>query len=243
MKIGIVGWKVGPNSFGITLPYLEYFRNFDYAEIITLYPWTVPEETNDLNLVVIPGGPDINPNNYDNIPELSLSNACPYREHFDRHHLPRYIEMGVPIFGICRGMQAIAIYFGGQLYQNMVHETSDIDKRYEKVHTVTLNKESIMFLGLSINEKNKIYKVNSLHHQSVIEKTLPDELVVIGHYDNCDWDGVEIIAHKTLPIAGVQYHPEELGYCDITNTIINKLLKTRQSLFVKKTIKKQQITT
>lgn len=227
MKIGIVGWKPGQNSFGVTLPYLEYLRGFD-AEIVQLFPWSDPVQNGDLSLIVLPGGPDINPNNYGQQPGLTLYSPCPYRENFDRFHLPRYVEMGTPIFGICRGMQAIAVHFGAQLYQDIHHETSAPEKRWDKVHSILLDRTAAVALDIPITKKLE-FKVNSLHHQLVMESTLPSNLSVIGHYNDCPWGGVEVIAHTELPIAGVQYHPEELGTDIIADSIITRLLTNREA--------------
>jgi putative glutamine amidotransferase len=233
MKIGIVGWKVGENSFGVTVPYLDYFGSIKDAKVSILMPWSIER---GLDLVVLPGGPDITPSNYGMTPSLYTGKACLFREHFDRYHLPKYIEMGTPIFGICRGMQTIAVHFGGRLYQHMSHETSSHDKRWEEVHDVHISQATASLLNLPVTKKDNKYKVNSLHHQIVIADTLPAELKVIGRHRGCNYGGVEIIAHTSMPIAGVQYHPEEMIFDDLSDAIIEKLLHTKQSILVDQTV-------
>lgn len=230
-KIGIVGWKVGDNSFGVTVPYLEFLRNsIKDADVVTLMPWSAPQE---LDLLVLPGGPDINPLNYGEIPDLSIQKSCPFREGFDRLVLPEYIASGTPVFGICRGMQALAVHFGAKLYQNMYHETNDPHKRWDRVHVLEMQREASYILGLKLGKKE--YKVNSLHHQSVREETLPQEMIAIGKHPDCPYGGVEVVVHTELPIAGVQYHPEELGFDQISLSIIEKLLN-RQPVLTEETV-------
>jgi len=98
-KIGIVGHFTGPNSFGITKPYMEFFQHF--GEIIMLSPWD--ESPRELDLLVLPGGPDVNPFRYLTVEDkldINVGVPCIVREKFDRELLPQYIEKQTPIFGI-----------------------------------------------------------------------------------------------------------------------------------------------
>lgn len=233
--IGLVSWKTGDNSFGITLPYIDYFNKFGSVCLIT--PWVY--DTN-IDLLVLPGGPDINPNRYGAIPSVYISKDCPYRDYFETNLLPKYAEEGVPIFGICRGIQAIGVMYGGRLHQDIYgHETNEMDKRGEETHEVTLT-ESLRKLLLN-NMKGK-FKVNSLHHQNLIPKSLPDFLKVVAWYHKCPFGGVEAIAHTTLPIIGVQWHPEEMLNEPIARFFINHLLDKKSSLMtlLEKTVETPQ---
>ena len=61
-RIGIFGWKTGENSFGITAPYFSFLESFNSTvEIITPSP---EPRIDDLDLIVVPGGADVNPLNY-----------------------------------------------------------------------------------------------------------------------------------------------------------------------------------
>ena len=98
--IGIVGHLLGPNSAGITLPYLRYFENFGNVKLIMP---TSKEIDTTLDLLVVPGGPDIEPSRYLKANEkVSWFNQKPdpMREYFDVCILPKYIEKKIPIFGI-----------------------------------------------------------------------------------------------------------------------------------------------
>lgn len=215
--IGIPGWKTGDNSFGCSTPYIEYLRCYGRIRII------MPEDPiiTNLDLLVIPGGPDIDPIRYGAIPSFNTSKPDPLREYFDQVVLPEYIEAGIPMFGICRGMQSICVHFGAKLIQDMYHETS-IQERSDLVHEVLLTVRGDEIL--SHFGKAKV-KVNSLHHQCVSKEGFPDELEVLGIYKGKYHDAcIEIIRHRTLPIFGVQYHPEELIYDSISDAIVKKLL-------------------
>lgn len=209
-KIGIVGWSTGPNSFGSTISYLYYLSQFGEVRILT------PKKTidQDLDLVILPGGKDMPPDHYGEIPGYYNSDADQFKETFYKWNLPQYIDAGIPIFGICLGFQQLCVYFGAKLEQDISwtgHETSKSDERGESVNKITFKPEYIK-LELEIYKKlnKKELKVCSLHHQGVIDNDeFPESLSIIGFAKETksNTNIVEFIKHKKLPIAGCQNHP------------------------------------
>ena len=109
--------------------------------------------------------------------------------------MKKFVQAKKPVLGICRGMQLINVYFGGSLNQNIKNHRG-------RWHTVrNVGKNSWIY-----NLYKKNYKVYSSHHQSV--KRLGKNLTITQKAP----DGtVEALQHKTLPIYGVQWHPENMG--------------------------------
>jgi gamma-glutamyl-gamma-aminobutyrate hydrolase PuuD len=214
-RIGIVGWPTGANSFGATLPYLDFFSNFGVVEII------MPNETNtrNLDLLILPGGPDVDTSRYIKEDALNfyIGKPCPFRERFDNVLLPKYINERTPIFGICRGHQSLAVYFKGDLYQDMDsyglgHETNPAENRIKLVHSVVTNTE---FLKNELNiTSQRVFEVNSIHHQCVSELDLPQNATVVANYTNKigSISGVveAISYYPNYPAHTVQWHPEEI---------------------------------
>ena len=111
----------------------------------------------------------------------------------------RHFAGKLPILGICLGHQAIGQVFGGQVVRagSVMH-----GKVSPMVHTNTG-----VFRGL--NNPLSATRYNSL----VIDKaSLPDCLEITAWTEHADGSVDEImgVRHKTLPIEGVQFHPESI---------------------------------
>ena len=196
MNIGIVG-KQFDKSIGCQVPYLNYFSTMGNVSIIL--PQSEIDES--LDLVVLPGGPDVIDYSalgfFNNQPDL-------YYEWFDHNRLPQYIEAKVPVFGICRGLQAINNYYGGALYQELYNHNYSLKSRDELVHQVLVTEEWKWKLGTT-------QQVNSLHHQGI--NVLGTGLIVVatGHSNKWNYNNLpEAIIHESDKVAAVQWHPEEI---------------------------------
>jgi putative glutamine amidotransferase len=216
MTVGIPGWLMGPNSFGIPLTYLEYLESDLHAsEIRILTPYS-PLYT-DLDLLVLPGGADVNPMRYGERPSFNTDKPDLLTEYFDLHVLPEYVSEGIPIFGICRGCQTIAVHFGAKLIQHMTHETNSSEKPWEGMHNIRVTAEP-----------NKKIKVNSRHHQAVYIPSLvstPVELLATHSAYPGHLEALRVKGHR---IAAVQYHPEDLNETsgiDYAMSLVKSILK------------------
>ena len=100
----------------------------------------------------------------------------------------------MPIFGVCLGVQAIGEYFGGQLGQ-LAQPAHGRPSRVQ-----------VRGGRLMQNLPNEI--VIGRYHSLYVERdSVPDVLQVTATTE----DGVAMaIEHKTLPVGGVQFHPESL---------------------------------
>lgn len=226
-KIGIPLWKTGENSLGSTLAYIMFAEQF--GEVIPLMPEHTIRE--DLDLLITVGGADKLPSSYGECPGYFTQKPDLQKEYFDSHYLPNYIDLEIPIFSICRGAQAIATHFGSKLIQHMDHETNKADDPYKCVHKIKF--DILNFWNKSRFTNSLSVDVNSRHHQTIRESTIPDCLSVIARHETDNH--VEMIAHKSLPIVGVQFHPEDI-FNQNTNSfienIIARLIESRRSILI-----------
>lgn len=115
--------------------------------------------------------------------------------------LPILNELGdkLPILGVCLGHQAIGQAFGG----NVVRACEVMHGRLSPIY----HNNTSVFVDLPSPFNATRY------HSLVIDKhTLPDCLEVTAWTNNQDGSIEEImgVRHKTLPIHGVQFHPESI---------------------------------
>ena len=103
-------------------------------------------------------------------------------------------EKKIPLLGVCLGHQAIGVAFGAV-----------VSRAPELLHgkTSIVHHENV---GVLKNIKSPF--IATRYHSLAIESdTVPDELVVTGRTDS----GVIMsVQHRTLPISGVQFHPESV---------------------------------
>ena len=100
----------------------------------------------------------------------------------------------LPILGVCLGHQAIGAAFGGNIIraQELMHG---------KTSVITTVQQGV-FSGLP-----KQFTVNRYHSLAIEKASLPEVLAVTAWTDDGEIMGVR---HKTLPIQGVQFHPESI---------------------------------
>lgn len=201
--IALPMWNQGENSVGATKTYLEYLKGF--GEVILLAPGTFLPT---IDLLVLPGGKDIAHGNSEDFSFLNSDNER-FLEHFDKFTLPKYVEAKIPILGICRGMQAIMHYFGIPLIQDIWWDHGySKDENDSKPNTLVYKKYYELGQG-----KDAVKTIGSWHHQGVSVEDVKHQgdFDVIAHtMDSAieKFQIVEYVEHKSLPIIGIQSHPE-----------------------------------
>lgn len=99
------------------------------------------------------------------------------------------------ILGVCLGLQAIAEVFGGNL--------KNLDKVYHGVASNVIQTSSDELFN---NLPDK-FTVGRYHSWVVDNENLPPDLIITSVDDN---NQIMSLKHKSLPIRGVQYHPESV---------------------------------
>jgi anthranilate synthase len=129
-------------------------------------------------------------------PDLVLLSPGPGRpdDFAMRATLDMVLKRGIPVFGVCLGLQGIVEYFGGNL--------DVLDTPMHGKPSVIRASGNRLFGGLPGE-----FTVGRYHSLYARKGTLPAELAVAAETT----DGIIMaIEHKTLPIAAVQFHPESV---------------------------------
>ena len=117
----------------------------------------------------------------------------------------------LPILGVCLGHQSIGAAFGGRIIraQQLMHGKTSV------IHT----SQQGVFADLPKN-----YTVNRYHSLAIERSSCPAELEVTAWTDDGEIMGVR---HRSLPIEGVQFHPESI-LTEHGHALLNNFLKTLQ---------------
>lgn len=174
------------------------------------------DKPENADLVVFTGGVDVNPALYGE--ERHSCTDVPDRER-DQTDIAIYqicLELGIPMFGVCRGMQLLHVLAGGKLYQ-------DVDGHYGD-HYMTLARDNRV-----------LNKISSVHHQMCMpnddigmeilaytHKSSERRLNITSVENGCNRD-IEAAWYPEIGAFAVQGHPEYAGYAAFTYWCLKRI--------------------
>ena len=167
---------------------------------------------NIIHGLLLPGGDDLNPRLYHQVPHPTLIESHELRQRFDMAMLRACEKSGTPVFAICMGCQTLNVVRGGDIIQYIpevsrakpIPHVADPGKTGDRNtwHTVDIEPGSRLAAVCSLTQM----EVNSRHRQAI--GTLGKNLRLSALAS----DGIiEAIEDVGLPFCvGVQWHPENL---------------------------------
>lgn len=188
-------------------------------------PWLIPtvadtalavEVVARLDALILTGGEDVSPLMFreEPRPELGLTNLP--RDRWEIALLAAAEARGIPILGICRGIQVINVHRGGTLYQDITAETSSpighapFQNPMESLHhTITVEPGSRMEELFPPDADGRIV-VNSFHHQAL--RDMGEGLVITSRAPDGIVEAVEDPGRDFF--IAVQFHAEALPPID-----------------------------
>lgn len=190
MRIAIVGRR------SETTNYVNFVRTLNLAPRVTLNM----AEIAGCDAMLLPGGGDITPAFFGE-KNRGSKNINTELDILQLQALELAVRKRLPVLGICKGLQIINVGMGGTIVQDMptarLHQYADGDQYH---HTVIVPGSWLYELY------GPDCTVNSAHHQSI--GRLGNGLTAVQF---CPEDGcIEAVAHNTLPIWGLQWHPERI---------------------------------
>ncbi len=196
--------------------YVRYFESFGMTLIpvsnAIANPGGALEETGS-DGIVLTGGGDVNPRLYGGIEQSHLA-VSEQRDRVESELLKSAIRLGSPVLAICRGMQFVNVFFGGQLIQEISRLDQGERHPCPGVHPVAVT-ESRLLAGL---RGQGDWTTNSYHRQGVDRNHLGSGLQVFAMASMPEL--VEGLYHLSYPIAGIQWHPERPD----SATVLDRLL-------------------
>lgn len=163
---------------------------------------SAPAALTELHGLVLSGGDDIDPRRYHRTPTRRMT-VDPPREALELRLINAALEHDLPLLGICRGMQLMAVALGGTLFE-------DIEPR-ARAHASPLplwrarcERGSRLARALGVVDP----AINKIHHQAI--ETPGDGVIEVAWDDDDLVQGIEI--ESTRFAFGVQWHPEYLPW-------------------------------
>ncbi len=178
--IGVpMGRERSQRFFGLPMYIMNqtYVRELEKRGALPLLiPLNMSEATLDgmltgLDGLFLPGGEDVDPGNYGEDRHPQLGPVDKERDRTELFLVRRAMEMGMPVFGVCRGVQVINVACGGALYQDLHSQRPDLNKhdfyppkhdRFQITHDVAIEPDSRLAQALG-----HVHPINSMHHQGI----------------------------------------------------------------------------
>ena len=156
--------------------------------------------------LVLTGGRDICPRFFGEEPRVGIREMNYDRDAMELELTRGAEKLGIPILGICRGIQLICVAFGGTMYQDIYSQMSGCLDHNQKASKRTNTHTVKVIEGSRLYEivKSEVVWVNSNHHQAI--KDMPQGFVTSATAS----DGiVEAIERPDNPfLVGIQWHAE-----------------------------------
>lgn len=157
--------------------------------------------------VLLPGGDDVSPQLYGEQPHPALGAVSDARDELELRVAKRALRDGLPILGICRGIQLMAVAAGGSLWQ-------DVPSQYETAlsHDVREHGRDHLCHEIDVVPESRLHSaigsttatVNSFHHQAV--RNVPAGFRVTARAGDGIIEAIEATDDRF--VLGVQCHPE-----------------------------------
>jgi putative glutamine amidotransferase len=218
--------REGSLHYVVSVPYVKAVRRAGALPV--LIPVVDPDDAiamlNMVDALVITGGCDVDPTNYEAAPDQLLGPIDPQRDAADLAITRAAVQSNLPTLATCRGIQVLNVAMGGTLVQH-VDEHMRLDMYNQDVHGVDVDPVSRLATILGTEAMG----VNSLHHQ-VIDR-LGHGVRAVAHNHDGHIEAIEI--DEAPAVLGVQWHPELLrhrgDHLALFEDLVNQVLARRGS--------------
>lgn len=159
-----------------------------------------------LDGLILSGGTDVDSESYNEKLLNEKWQGQKQRDFFEIKLLEKAKDKGIPVLGICRGLQIMNVAYKGSLYQDLLsYRENSIKHRDQEMydnlsHKAMIIKDTPLF---NIFNQEEII-INSVHHQGI--KNLGEGLEIMAYSEDGLIEAIRDPNHKF--VWGVQWHPE-----------------------------------
>jgi putative glutamine amidotransferase len=157
-----------------------------------------------LDALVVTGGPDVAPEAYGGTADRRTTGSRPERDAWELALLTAAGATALPVLGICRGMQLVAVHAGGELEQH-VPDVVGHDRHRPGAASFGTTAVAVVAGSRLASLVGSRLDVPCHHHQSV--RSHPG-LVAVAHADDGLLEAVELPGERFW--LAVQWHPEQV---------------------------------
>lgn len=186
----------------LDVKWAKLFKELNFLPVILPTGYNFEEYFLQLKIegIILSGGNDLSC--------LSFNKLSEKRDLFEKKLIKFAIKQEIPVFGVCRGMQIIADYFGSSF--------DKVDNHTKTRHALKISDNSVYK-----NELLNLKTVNSFHNYAI--KNISNELKISARNKE---DIIEAIEHKKYKIFGQMWHPErETPFVNEELKLIEKIFK------------------
>lgn len=227
---------MGP-VIGVAFPRPDYVAALEQAgavvRVLTPGSDRLPDVLDQLDGVLLTGGPDVRPARYGAATEHPTVEVEEARDAYELPLAKAAIDRGTPLLAICRGVQVLNVAAGGTLVQDLPSERpsginhSIIEPRHAIAHDVHIEPGSRLatLMKEQLTPDGRM-DVNSRHHQAVdrvaegftVSATAPDGTI----------EAIEAASAPGFCI-GVQWHPENFYRTGESAPLFNAFVEAARS--------------
>lgn len=207
-----------PPVYGVSQAYSSAIERAGGIPVL-IPPQTDPDAVRTLcerlDGILFTGGGDLDPATYGETRIEECGPAEPGRDALELALARLALNQGMPVFGICRGMQLLNVARGGTLYQDLKaqrpedppHPILDYQgPRNALGHAIEVKPGSPLARIMAVTS----LRVNSFHHQAV--KAAGENVEILAWAEDGIPEGMIVSGHPYA--VAVQFHPEDLAIAD-----------------------------
>lgn len=220
-RIGITAWRrplptplgASTDLYTLGVEYVSAVQQAGGLPLILAHGDDAEATLDALDGLVLSGGGDLDPRSYGEAP-VAVKDERLEADRWEIALVRGAAARGLPVIGICRGMQVLAVAHGGRLAQEIAGREGHPDMGdlpaeaiLASRHPVTIEAHSALGAIYGTTART----VNTIHHQAVAD---PGALTVSARTPDGMIEAVEAPGGGCL--LGVQWHPEKLPAAEAT---------------------------